>query len=312
HMTDFTVRDGRVQSLQVNGTDVHDVQHLILATGHSARDIYQLFEAKGLLLHFKPFAVGVRIEHPQVLIDRIQYGRERGTHLPAASYRLACQVDGKGVFSFCMCPGGLVVPAATAPGEIVLNGMSLSKRDSPFANAGTVVSVDEAQVAGDRDAQGGISPLAGMRLQQRIEQACFQLGDGTQRAPAQRLIDFLEDRPGTDLPDCSYIPGIFEADLSSVFPADLVTTLREGIRQFGKTMHGYLTNDAVVMATESRTSAPVRIPRTPDRLEHPQISDLYPCGEGAGFAGGIISAALDGQRVAQVVATKLHKSHPAS
>ena len=308
HMTDFDMHDGKISAVVINGSDRHAVDHLILATGHSARDVYQLVGSKGLLLHFKPFAVGVRIEHPQPLIDKIQYGRQRGEHLPAASYRLACQVDGRGVFSFCMCPGGLVVPAATAPGEIVLNGMSLSRRDSPFANAGTVVAIEAPHVAGRDDTDGQVPALAGVQFQQRIEQACFALGDGSQRAPAQRLMDFLDGVLSSDLPDCSYIPGIFPADVASVFPGELSRTLREGIQVFGQRMKGYLTNEAVVMATESRTSAPVRIPRNLDTLEHPQLRGLYPCGEGAGFAGGIVSAALDGMRVAQSVGQAMGKA----
>ncbi len=296
-MTDILLGDEKVVGIVINTEREFAFDNIILATGHSARDIYELLASKGIRIELKPFALGVRIEHPQPLIDSIQYKRKsRGDDLPAASYRLACNVDNKGVYSFCMCPGGLVVPSATAPGEIVVNGMSLSRRDSPYANAGTVVSVDEKlilKVTGGRDA------LAGMKFQRSVEQRCFESGDGSQAAPAQRLVDFVKGRRSGDIPDSSYIPGLFSYDVASLLPSEIAHALKHGVRQFGKRMKGYMTNEAVVIATESRTSSPVRIPRDEKTLMHPHVEGLFPSGEGAGYAGGIVSAAVDGMRVAQ-------------
>jgi uncharacterized protein len=300
-VTDILFKSDKIAGVVINDTKEYACDNVILATGHSARDIYDLLASKGILLELKPFALGVRIEHPQPLIDSIQYKRKsRGEELPAATYRLACNVDDKGVFSFCMCPGGLVVPSATAPGEIVVNGMSLSRRDSPYANAGTVVSIDEklvAKMTGEKDA------LAGVRFQSQIEQACYKAGDGSQAAPAQRLVDFVNGKLSKNLPSSSYIPGLFSLDVESLLPSEVAHALKHGVRQFGKRMKGYLTNDAVVIATESRTSSPVRIPRDPITLMHPQVEGLFPSGEGAGYAGGIVSAAVDGKRVAQSLAS---------
>lgn len=268
---------------------------LILATGHSARDIYRLLGQKGLRIEAKPFALGVRIEHPQRFVDRAQYRRpERGEYLPAASYSLVCQVEERGVFSFCMCPGGLIVPAATAPGEIVTNGMSMSRRDSPYANSGVVTAVEAADL-GPWQKHGAFSMLA---LQAEVEQTLFKAGDGSQRAPALRLTDFVNKRLSADLPATSYIPGVYPAPLYDLLPGFIYRRLREGVRQFDRKMKGYLSDEALVVATESRTSAPIRIPRDPHTLMHPDLPGLFPCGEGAGYAGGIISAAMDGQRVA--------------
>ena len=270
----------------------------ILATGHSARDIYELCERRGVRIEFKPYAVGVRIEHPQPLIDEIQYNqRRREDNLPAASYKLVCQVGGRGVFSFCMCPGGLIVPAATAPKELVVNGMSLSKRDSPFANSGTVVSLDENPYAGD--------VFGGMRYQRELEQKMFNYGDGSQKAPAQRLTDFAEGRVSTSLGDSSYIPGIYPAPMHELLPEWIYDHLSQAVRVFGKKMKGYYTSEAQVIGLESRTSAPIRIVRDVDQLNSPTMPNLFPCGEGAGFAGGILSAALDGQRVTTKMAESL-------
>ena len=300
-VTDLVITERHVSKVILADGREFEVDNLILATGHSARDIYSMLQARNVRLEFKPFALGVRIEHPQALIDRIQYSlAERGPHLPAASYSLACQVDNRGVFSFCMCPGGLIVPAATAPGEIVLNGMSLSRRDSAYANAGTVVSVDEKMIRrelGKRE----VGALDGVAFQARVEKACFDAGDGSQKAPAQRLADFVDGRLSADLPDSSYIPGIYSYPVADLLPNPITKTLRAGIREFGRRMRGYLTNEAVVVATESRTSSPVRIPRDKKTLMHPDVGGLFPCGEGAGFAGGIISAAIDGQNVARAV-----------
>lgn len=299
-LTDLVIEDGRLRAIRINDAEEIPVRQVILATGHSARDIFSLLEARTVAIEFKPFAIGVRIEHPQALIDSIQYHRqERGEHLPAASYSLACQVQGgsRGVFSFCMCPGGLVVPAATAPGEIVVNGMSLSRRDSAYANAGTVVSVDLKDIGTFRE----MGPAGGVAFQSSIERAVFDLGDGSQKAPALRLTDFVAGKVSADLPGSSYIPGIYPSSLDTVFPDWMLTSLREGIRTFGNRMRGYFTNEAIVIATESRTSAPIRIPRDPVHLMHPDIEGLFPCGEGAGYAGGIMSAAMDGQRVVDAI-----------
>lgn len=298
HVTDLLMEGGRLRGVVVNEREEYRAEATILATGHSARDVYALLHRHGIVLEAKPFALGVRIEHPQPLIDQIQYGRrERDPHLPAASYRLACQVRERGVFSFCMCPGGLVVPAATAPGEIVVNGMSMSRRDSPYANSGTVVAVEVEDLRAF--AEHGV--FAGLALQQNVERTLFQYGDGSQRAPAQRLPDFAAGKVSADLPGSSYIPGLYPAPLHELLPERIAGRLREAVREFGKKMKGYYTEEANVIGTESRTSSPVRIPRDRETFQHPHTPGLFPCGEGAGYAGGIISAAMDGQNVARAL-----------
>ena len=305
HVTDLVIEAGRLRGIRWGEDQFYAGDALILATGHSARDVYNMLRRHDLALTFKPFALGVRIEHPQALIDEIQYKQSpRSPHLPASSYALSCQVRDKGVFSFCMCPGGLVVPAATAPGEIVVNGMSLSRRDSAHANAGTVVSIDEGDVAGASVAD---DPLAGVAFQARAEQEMFNAGDGGQKAPAQRLVDFMAGKLSQDLPKSSYIPGLFAAPLHRLLPDFVYRHLRQAMPQFEQKMRGYLTRDAVVIGVESRTSAPVRIPRDAASLMHPELAGLFPCGEGAGYAGGIVSAAMDGQRVARAVARHLRR-----
>lgn len=297
-VTDFIIQKGNCKGVVVNNEKEYLASSVILATGHSARDIYYLLDKKGIRLEFKPFALGVRIEHPQPLIDGIQYNqKKREDKLPAASYKLVCQVKEKGVFSFCMCPGGLIVPAATAPGEIVVNGMSMSRRDSPFANSGTVIAIEEKDVRSFKDK--GV--FAGLAFQQSVEQQLFNFGDGSQKAPAQRLDDFVNKRVSTTLPDTSYIPGIYAAPMHELLPDFVYEHLQRGVQTFGRKMKGYYTNEAVVVGTESRTSSPVRIPRNRTTYMHDDIPGLFPCGEGAGFAGGIISAALDGQNVAKAV-----------
>lgn len=297
-VTDFLIKEGKMKGVVVNNEKEYLADAIILATGHSARDIYYLLAKKGVKMEAKPYALGVRIEHPQSLIDSVQYRQDpREEGLPAASYRLACQVGDRGVFSFCMCPGGLVVPAATAPGELVVNGMSMSKRDSPYANSGTVVAVELEDLAPYAD--HGL--FAGLAFQQAVEQKMWQAGDGTQKAPAQRLIDFAEGRLSKDLPDSSYIPGLFSAPLHELLPASIYQRLQQGVKQFGLQMKGYFTQEANVIGTESRTSAPIRIPRDRDTFMHENIEGFFPCGEGAGYAGGIISAAMDGQNVAKAV-----------
>jgi len=297
-VTDFIIQDGKILGVRINDKVELTGDAIILATGHSARDIYKLCHQRGIRLESKPFALGVRIEHPQPLIDEIQYNqKQREDGLPAASYKLVSQVEGRGVFSFCMCPGGLVVPAATSPGEIVVNGMSLSRRDSPYANSGTVTAVEEKDFASFAD-QG---VFAGMAFQQSVEQKMFAAGDGSQQAPAQRLTDFVKGRVSKSLPDSSYIPGLSALPLHELLPDFIYQHLKVGVQNFGKKMRGYFTEEANVIGTESRTSSPLRIPRDPKTFMHPGMEALFPAGEGAGFAGGIISAAMDGQKVARAV-----------
>ncbi|MBL7815185.1 MAG: FAD-binding protein [Saprospiraceae bacterium] len=298
-VTDFILRGQKIVGIVTNDKDEHFGEATILATGHSARDIYYLLHRKNIKIEAKPFALGVRIEHSQAFIDEVQYKkRERGDLLPAASYSLVCQVNGRGVFSFCMCPGGLVVPAATAPNEIVVNGMSMSRRDSPFANSGTVVAIEIEDLKGFE--KHGV--FAGLAFQQSVEQKMFTAGDGSQKAPAQRLTDFAHRKISANLPPTSYIPGLFSAPLHELLPPSVFHRLQNGVQQFGKMMRGYMTAEANVIGTESRTSAPVRIPRNGLTLMHDEVAGLFPSGEGAGYAGGIISAAMDGQNVAKAVA----------
>ncbi len=287
-----------------DGTEI-GADAVVLATGHSARDVFEMLLAAGVTLEPKPFALGVRIEHPQPLVDRIQYGRDAGhPKLPSASYRLAETVDGRGVFSFCMCPGGWIVPASTEPEGLVVNGMSLSRRDSPFANSGLVVSVEIDDLA----SIGFRGPLAGVDLQRAAERAAFEAGGGAMRAPATRATDFVAGRGSGTVPESSYIPGLVAGNVAEVLDAtglSLADRLRQALRRFDRRMRGYLTEEAVLVGVESRTSAPVRVPRSPETLESPALGGLYPCAEGAGYAGGIVSAALDGIRVARTVAGAL-------
>ncbi len=281
----------------------HEAEAVILATGHAARDIFQLLHQRKILIEAKSFAIGVRVEHQQNLIDKIQYHCpiDRGEYLPASSYALVHQakVNGeeRGVFSFCMCPGGFIVPAATTPGEIVVNGMSPSRRDSKFANSGIVVAVSE----NDFKSYQKFGPLAGMYFQSEIEQKACAMAGGNQTAPAQRLIDFVDGKVSSLLLETSYQPGLQSVDMKSVLPDFIFQSLKQGFRNFGTKMKGYMTNDAQVVGVESRTSSPVRIPRDKQTLEHPQMRRLFPCAEGAGYAGGIVSAAMDGERCAESV-----------
>jgi hypothetical protein len=294
---------------ECRGVVLHDGQRVecaavILATGHSARDIYEMLYRNGINLEAKAFAVGVRIEHPQPLIDSIQYHQpSRGPYLPAASYSFVEQVNDRGVSSFCMCPGGFIVPAATAPGELVVNGMSPSQRNSPFANSGLVVEVRPEDLREFR--HHGV--FAGLAFQKSVEQLCFQLNGNTQFAPAQRISDFVAGHKSGDLPETSYRPGLISSALHDKLPGRIGSRLREGIQQIDRKARGYNTNEGVVVGVESRTSSPVRIPRNEDTLEHIRIKNLYPCGEGAGYAGGIASSAIDGERCADVLAEKLRK-----
>jgi uncharacterized FAD-dependent dehydrogenase len=299
----FILKDGRICG--VNTVDGREFlsDRTILATGHSARDIYQQLHAQNVRLEQKPFAVGVRIEHPQPLIDSTQYhypmGQERPKLLPAASYRLATKIDNRGVHSFCMCPGGFIVPAATENDEIVVNGMSLARRDSPFANSGMVVSVEPEDTA-PFQAEHGV--LAGIAFQKQLEIAAKQAGGGGQVAPGQRVTDFLEAKTSADLAKTSYFPGIQSARLDQIMPEWIVSRMRRGLTLFGEQMRGYITEECNLIGFETRTSSPVRVPRDADSLQHPDVADLYPCGEGAGYAGGIVSAALDGIRCAEAAA----------
>lgn len=298
-VTDFILEESQIKGVVVNDKQAFFAKAVILATGHSARDIFELLHKKQVYIEAKPFALGVRIEHPQQLIDQIQYNQSpREEHLPASSYKLTCQVDQRGVFSFCMCPGGLVVPASTAPGELVVNGMSMSRRDSAFANSGTVVAVEKEDLVDYR--KHGV--FSGLEFQKAVEQKMFAFGDGTQKAPAQRLVDFVEGKVSADLPKTSYIPGLLAAPIHELLPSGIASRLREAVQVFGRKMKGYYTNEANVIGTESRTSSPVRIPRDRVTYMHEQVEGLFPCGEGAGYAGGIISAAMDGQNVAKAVA----------
>ena len=309
-LLDFVIENGTIQEIITADGDRMKAAAYILATGHSARDIFTLLFEKNISIEAKPFALGVRVEHPQSAIDAIQYHcLVRDPNLPPASYSLVEQVSERGVFSFCMCPGGIIAPAATAPGEIVVNGWSPSKRDNPYANSGMVVQIDVPIAAHflkkNKNSLPENHPLLLLAFQKEVEQAAFKVGGGLQVAPAARLIDFCSNKVSTNLPDASYLPGLHSAPLNEVLPPFVHRTLQEGFKAFGKKMKGYYTNDAIVVATESRTSSPVRIPRDTDRLHHPQIKNLYPCAEGAGYAGGIVSAAMDGQKLAQQIASIL-------
>ena len=298
-VTAFRISDGRVTGVEIEregAREVVDAAAVILAAGHSAQDIYETLHAQHILLEAKPFAMGVRVEHPQTLIDTIQYRMpERGDYLPAASYSLVTQVAGRGVYSFCMCPGGFIVPAMTAADQSVVNGMSPSGRNSIYANAGIVAEVRAADVAHLAETHG---PLAGLRFQRQLEELAHRHGAAGQVAPAQRLSDFVTGKSSKSLPPTSYIPGIVPSEIHAWLPPFIGMALRAGFQHFGKIMRGYLTHEALLLGVESRTSSPVRIPRDPATGMHPQVAGLFPCGEGAGYAGGILSAALDGEHIA--------------
>ncbi len=315
-LTDFIIENDILKGIQVNHSSVIYADAVILATGHSARDIFELLHQNNILIEAKPFALGVRIEHPQALIDSIQYRCPvRDEFLPPASYSLVEQVKGKGVFSFCMCPGGIIAPAATSEGELVVNGWSPSKRNNAFANSGMVVTIEvEDAVRYFKSGKSKVEnekwddPLLLMKFQQAIEQKSFAAGGGKFVAPAQRMVDMFEKKTSSSLPGCSYLPGINSVSLANVLPGFVFEDLRLAFKAFGQKMRGYFTNEAIAVATESRTSSPVRIPRDNETLQHPQIKGLYPCGEGAGYAGGIVSAAMDGERVARFIAQQLNHS----
>jgi uncharacterized FAD-dependent dehydrogenase len=303
-VTDFIIKGDKIIGVIVNEKDEYTSDAVILATGHSARDIYYLLHKHNIKIEPKPFAIGVRIEHPQELINEIQYhSKDKNPYLPAASYNLACDVNGRGVYSFCMCPGGIIVPAATAPGEIVVNGMSLSKRDSPFANSGFVAAVNERDYSKNEKNY----PFNGLELQKEIEQYTFELANKTQCAPAQRVTDFIGGKLSQSLPRSSYIPGLTSAALHNELPDFIVKGLKKALYIFDKKMKGYLSEDAIIVATESRTSSPIRILRDKKSFMHTEISGLFPAGEGAGYAGGIVSAAIDGENCANAAVQYLFR-----
>ncbi len=303
-LTDILIKNNEVQGIVTQKGDTILANKIILATGHSARDIYELLDKKEVFIEAKPFALGVRAEHPQSLIDSIQYSCDyRGEHLPPAPYSIVKQVNGRGMYSFCMCPGGVIAPCATSPGEVVTNGWSPSKRDQITANSGIVIELKLE----DFKPFAKFGALAGMEFQKNIEQKAWHLAGESQKVPAQRMIDFTQNRVSADIPKTSYVPGTTSVEMGQVFPGFLSQILREGFTEFGKSMRGYLTNEAILHAPESRTSSPVRIPRDLYSYEHLQIKGLYPCGEGAGYAGGIISAAIDGEKCALIIAEVLKK-----
>lgn len=303
-VTDFTLKDHKIVSIQLEHNNVIPVEKVILATGHSARDIFYLLHDKNIKLKAKSFAMGVRVEHPQDIIDGIQYhckGEKRNELLPAASYSLVQQVNLRGVYSFCMCPGGFIVPAATANGEVVVNGMSPSKRNNKFANSGIVVEINSEK---DLYKYERFGELKGLEYQKDLERLAFTSGGRRQSAPGQRLTDFVEGKFSSNLNDTSYQPGLKSAPLHSLLPKLIGGSLRKGFKAFGQKMHGYYTEEANVVGVESRTSSPVNIPRK-ENLAHPEITNLYPCGEGGGYAGGIVSAAMDGERCAEAATSNM-------
>ena len=308
-VSELVIENNSCKGVKLSSGEIINGQAVILATGHSARDIFYMLHRQNILIEAKPFALGVRIEHPQQLIDSIQYHCEaRGKYLPPASYSLVHQSQGKGVFSFCMCPGGIIAPSMTNPGEIVVNGWSPSRRNNPYSNSGLVVSVDKEMYNGkwlmDNGAtatKNASSPLSALYFQQAVEQKAFISGGSNLQAPAQRVTDFIVGKSSSTLPLNSYYLGTASVNLRDVLPAEISKNLREGLIAFGKKMKGYITEEAIMLATESRTSSPVRIPRDKESLQHPQIKGLYPCGEGAGYSGGIVSSAMDGERCAEMI-----------
>jgi len=313
---DLVIKNETIIGAKTSDGTIFEGDAVILATGHSAREIFHLLHNRKIKIESKPFALGVRAEHPQELINSIQYHCDKEScdpFLPPASYSLVQQVGTTGVFSFCMCPGGIIAPASTNPGELVVNGWSPSKRNNPFANSGIVVQIqnhnlqDLKDFGETKEMPGNIlnSPLGMMYFQQYVERKAYSAGGGKFVAPAQRLVDLCEDKVSSSLPVCSYLPGVSSASLKEVLPLFIYKNLQQAFREFGKKMKGYFTNEAVIVAAESRTSSPVRVPRHPETLQHVQIRNLYPCGEGAGYAGGIVSAAMDGERVAKKISERL-------
>jgi uncharacterized FAD-dependent dehydrogenase len=296
-VTALLVEFGKIKGVQLTDGEKLLADAVILATGHSAHDIFRMLHSQNILIEAKPFALGIRIEHPQEIIDRAQYHCEyRGPDLPPSYYNLVEQVDDRGVFSFCMCPGGIIAPCATAADEIVVNGWSPSKRNNPFANSGTVVQINMEDVKGDMN-----DPFRMLNFQQQAEHLAFKAGGGNLVAPAQRMVDFAEGRVSANLPVNSYLPGCKSTDLKEVLPDWIHARLRKALPAFGRKMKGYYTNEAILVGVESRTSSPIKVPRDRETFQHPQVAGLFPCGEGAGYAGGIISAAIDGVNCADGV-----------
>lgn len=305
---DLEIINNKIKSVKTKDGDSFTGDHYILATGHSAGDIYELLKNKNILIYSKPFALGVRIEHPQKIINTLQYGSGLSAFLPPATYSLVQQVKNKGVFSFCMCPGGIIAPASSHQNELVVNGWSPSKRNNPFANSGIVVQVEQGDAINffknSKIKYNSVDPLLLYNFQRNVERKAYIYGGGNFVAPAQRMLDFVNNKVSKDLPNCSYIPGISSVDMEVVLPSFITERLKEAFKIFGKKLpaknfkEGYLTNEAVIVGVESRTSSAVKIPRDETKLFHPQLNNLFPCGEGSGFAGGIVSAAMDGERVA--------------
>lgn len=301
-VTDFILIEKKMKGLVINDEKEVQGDSVILATGHSARDIYYLLDKHKIKIEAKPFAMGVRIEHRQKLIDEIQYhSKDRNPNLPASSYNLACQVDNRGVYSFCMCPGGIIIPASTTSEELVLNGMSVSRRDSPFANSGLVVSVDEK----DWKEYKSFGVFAGLEFQKEVERIAFEAGGKKQSAPSQRITDFVKGEISKTLPESSYILGTISSPLHEILPENITDGLKKSLLVFDKKMKGYFTEEAQMLAAETRTSSPIRIPRDSKSLMHVEVEGLFPCGEGAGYTGGIVSAAIDGERCADAVSCKV-------
>jgi uncharacterized protein len=301
-VSDFILDGNEIKGVVVSGNEKYFSPFVILATGHSARDIYDICAANGIDLEQKPFAMGIRVEHPQELIDRAQYhGNPRGQYLPAASYSLVKQIDGRGVYSFCMCPGGFIVPSATAQEEVVVNGMSPSGRNSPFANSGIVVEIKPEDLL--KFSKSG--ELAGLEFQKELEREAWKNGGCTQKAPAQRITDYVGGTTSGSLPKVSYFPGVNSSPLHNWLPEAIGKRLKDGFRLFDSMIKGFITDEAVILGVESRTSSPVRIPRDPEIFQHIKISGLYPCGEGSGYAGGIVSSAVDGMKAAEAIVKRI-------
>lgn len=304
-MSELLIENNQVKGCKTGDGKTFDAEALILATGHSAHDVYELLYKQDIELELKGFAMGVRVEHPQSLIDQIQYHLpSRGEYLPASSYNLVEQVDDRGVYSFCMCPGGHIVPAGSGENQIVVNGMSASQRNSPYANSGIVVEIRPEDIPQEFLQYGS---LAGLKYQQYVENlACINNGGLKQKAPAQRLVDFVKGRLSADLPPCSYLPGLISSPIHFWLPEPIAKRLQEGFKKFDRKMRGYLTNDAVIVGVESRSSSAVRIPRDAESGQHPQIKGLFPAGEGSGYSGGITSSAIDGENMAIKVSEYLN------
>jgi uncharacterized protein len=298
-VSDFILERNEIKGVVVSGGEKYFSPYVILATGHSARDIYEICKVREIDLEQKSFAMGIRVEHPQELIDRIQYhGQLHGEYLPAASYNLVKQVDSRGVYSFCMCPGGFIVPSATSQEEIVVNGMSPSRRNSPYANSGIVVEIRSE----DLKKYSRYGKLAGLEFQKEFERMAWENGGRTQTAPAQRITDYVGGTTSGSLPKVSYFPGVTSSPLHNWLPVTIGKRLKDGFRLFDSMIKGFITDEAVILGVESRTSSPVRIPRDPEKFQHIRISGLYPCGEGSGYAGGIVSSAVDGTKAAEAIA----------